>query len=103
MPPLDERRCALYRHYDGDGRLLYVGIAISLHTRTAQHIDKSPWIRWVALSEAEWYVSKAAALKAERIAIQTERPIFNKDHNKGWELLVEDYLENTLGIYDIFV
>lgn len=71
-------RTALYRHYDADGRLLYVGIAGSLTRRDKQHRDHSAWFASVARTETEWLSSRDDALAAERRAIATEHPLHNQ-------------------------
>lgn len=35
--------CYTYRHYDAEGRLLYVGIARDTQRRAMQHATASPW------------------------------------------------------------
>src|SRR5262249_37424201 len=34
--------CWLYRHYDADGDLLYVGMSLSIWSRQLQHLRKAP-------------------------------------------------------------
>ncbi len=68
----------LYRHYDLDGRLLYVGIARRPKRRRYQHSSESPWGKCIASSRYVEYPTKEAALAAEAEAIAYERPIYNK-------------------------
>ena len=70
-------RCALYRHFDGSGVLLYVGIAYRPHIRTEQHRALSPWFALVEDTSIEWRASRDLAAAAERQAIRDERPLFN--------------------------
>lgn len=74
---------ALYRHYDAEGTLLYLGITGSPSLRAEQHRDRSPWWRFVADTTVEWFVSRDAATEAERDAIHDELPVFNGTHNKA--------------------
>ena len=74
-------RTALYRHWDEEGDLLYIGISLSAVARLAQHSQKSHWHNQIANMTVEWFDSRADALNAEREAIQSERPKFNKKHN----------------------
>ena len=37
------KQTCLYRHYDKDDKLLYVGISISAYTRLSQHKINSKW------------------------------------------------------------
>jgi hypothetical protein len=73
----DARKCALYRHYDEDGVLLYIGISYDLVARGRQHAKEAAWIEYAVRVEAEWLPSRDAAEAAERRAIQIEQPVFN--------------------------
>lgn len=68
----------LYRYYDREGRLLYVGITGSGSSRMAAHASTSRWWRYVRTARFEHFRTREAALLAETMAIQTERPKFNK-------------------------
>jgi excinuclease UvrABC nuclease subunit len=68
----------LYRHFDCDATLLYVGVAKHLAARTAGHKAASPWGKQIASITTEEYPTKAAAHAAERAAILSEGPKFNK-------------------------
>lgn len=67
----------LYRHFDSDGRLLYVGISLSAVSRLRQHATSSHWFKEIARVEIEKLPSREAALNAERHAIHNEKPIHN--------------------------
>lgn len=71
----------LYRHFDRDGTLLYVGISLSAIRRTSQHKTSGWWMR-VSRIDIERHPTREKALEAERVAIQTEKPLFNIA-NKG--------------------
>ncbi|MGQ4661296.1 hypothetical protein [Lysobacter sp. F6437] len=71
-----ETETALYRHYDGRGALLYVGISLCAIYRLSQHRRK-PWSRQIARVSIEWHPTRSAALAAEKKAIKRERPIHN--------------------------
>lgn len=71
-------RTFLYRAFDADGQLLYVGIAKDLEVRLKDHSRYSvAWIGQVASLTAEKYPSRRAAHAAESRAIRTEGPIYN--------------------------
>jgi len=74
-------RTALYRHFNKDGELLYVGISLRAAERLRQHIDGSCWRYEIASVTVEWFDTRDAALDAERLAIKSEAPIFNKTHS----------------------
>ncbi len=72
-----EQRTALYRFYDAQGELLYVGITNDPWRRWRQHVLAKPWYPQVKHQSVTWYDSKPEARKAETRAIRTERPEFN--------------------------
>lgn len=77
-------RTELYRHYDADGDLLYVGISRDTLVRLAQHkANGAIWVDDVTKTSIECFPCRKEALKAERRAIKAERPLYNKDHNAG--------------------
>lgn len=67
---------AVYRFYDEDSRLLYVGIAKDPDKREREH-EGSLWHRHAARREDRWHGSRPEALSEERRAIRTELPVFN--------------------------
>lgn len=69
--------CELYRHFDKDGRLLYVGISISAVARLATHKIGSEWYGQIVRIEIERFESRREALDAESAAITNEKPLFN--------------------------
>lgn len=73
---------SLYRMFDSDGVLLYVGITSS-PKRLGQHQRNSAWWLAVARVEVEHYPTRADALAAEADAIRTEGPTHNVLLN-GW-------------------
>lgn len=73
----DVRRTQLYRHYDADGQLLYVGISLSALLRTRQHRENSPWFANIAKITVETFPDRATAYDAETFAIENERPLYN--------------------------
>lgn len=71
----------LYRHFDAEGRLLYVGISLSVVHRLQQHLAGSSWAHEITRVEVAKYATRGEALAAERAAIETEKPLHNKQHN----------------------
>ena len=69
--------CALYRHFDKDGVLLYVGISLSAVARLSQHKD-SAWFKEIKKVEIEHYPTRGEALGMEALAIRNENPKYNK-------------------------
>jgi hypothetical protein len=70
-------RTALYRHFDSENRLLYVGISLHAVIRLAGHRRHARWFDEVATVTIEWFETRDVALKAEQCAILKERPRFN--------------------------
>ncbi|MFI5992424.1 GIY-YIG nuclease family protein [Streptomyces sp. NPDC051362] len=76
MVDIHTARTALYRLYDEDGVLLYVGITNMPNVRFASHSMKSWWKR-VARKDIAWFDNRQKAEQAETKAIHEERPVFN--------------------------
>ena len=72
-------KTALYRHFDKDGQLLYVGISLSHVARLSQHRDGSPWYEDIAHVTIEWHKTRVDAELAETTAIGREAPKYNKN------------------------
>jgi predicted GIY-YIG superfamily endonuclease len=79
----------VYRCYDSEGRLLYIGCTQDLDARMAVHEcdGKNPasveLMRRIDLLEYEEFPDRASGLKAEREAIAAEAPLLNTHHNLG--------------------
>lgn len=71
----------LYRHFDKQQQLLYVGISLRSFQRLAEHREYSHWFEDIANVTFESFSNKDDALLAEKTAIQTEKPRFNLIHN----------------------
>lgn len=73
------RNIALYRHFDADGHLLYVGLSLKPMQRLEFHRGKgSEWLYEIARVEVEWLHSVGEAINAEDKAIRTEQPRYKK-------------------------
>jgi predicted GIY-YIG superfamily endonuclease len=75
----------LYRYFDSRRWLLYVGISGDLARRDGTHISRSRWMQFTARSSVERHKTLEGVKEAERTAIESERPIFNKLHNSAPE------------------
>ena len=67
----------LYRHFDRDGKLLYVGISRTFLTRQRAHRRANRWWDDVASITVRVYESRDACSLAETQAINTEFPYWN--------------------------
>ena len=70
----------LYRHFDSNNKLLYVGISSAPLIRIAKHTGRS-WGQRIARVDLQQYPTREEALIAERTAIQNEQPEWNVLHN----------------------
>ncbi|MGY6251143.1 hypothetical protein ACXIUS_26985 [Bosea thiooxidans] len=75
-------RTALYRHWDEEDNLLYVGISLSAVARLSDHMANSQWASDIAKVTVEYYASRPDALAAEQKAIETEAPAYNVIYNR---------------------
>jgi len=67
----------LYRHYDKEGSLLYVGISLSAINRLSQHKVHAHWFEKITQVTIEKFESRKEAIEAEKKAIINENPIHN--------------------------
>jgi hypothetical protein len=67
----------LYRMYDADDQLLYIGVTCNKAARWHSHRRNSAWWKLVARKELTTYPDRSAALTAELAAIQAEKPLHN--------------------------
>lgn len=95
-------RTALYRLYDADKTLLYVGVTDAPSARWIQHSRDKPWWPEVAMKEVEWYSSRREALSAESAAISAEAPAYNVMGAPGRRRDVLERRAIKLGICDGF-
>lgn len=71
------RPAVVYRMYDDEGALLYVGCTMAPGTRIPQHSVKS-WFHTVSTVKLEHFADRPDAAAAELKAIQTESPLYNR-------------------------
>lgn len=67
----------LYRHYDENGTLLYIGVSTSFFERLSQHKCHSTWFNQIQTMTLERFSTKVEMLKAEKKAIKKEKPVHN--------------------------
>src|SRR3982750_4908323 len=72
-----EERTALYRLFDADGALLYVGITNDPEVRWKAHSYKKPWWPKVSEKTVAWFDDRTAAATAGARAIRLEVPQWN--------------------------
>lgn len=79
----NKQQCQVYRFYDKRGRLLYIGMSINAVRRMEEHRATKAWWLDVADVKVDMYPDRASAERAEREAIQRERPRWNVIHGTG--------------------
>lgn len=74
----------LYRLFNDDNVLLYVGVSKSTIRRLAEHNSTTWWLD-VASMTVEHFTDRAAALAAESVAVKTEAPLHNVRLTAKWD------------------
>jgi len=90
----------LYRHFDADGRLLYVGISFCAVRRNAQHQRTALWFPDVRTITIEELPSKSAAVAAERRAITRTKPSKNRKAGKPLRFTLAMVLRLAPGTFE---
>lgn len=72
------KECFLYRHFDSDGVLLYVGVSWSVMHRLTQHKTAANWFPLIRTITIVPYTDRQEAIHAEMTAINNEKPLYNK-------------------------
>jgi hypothetical protein len=85
---------SVYRYYDSDGALVYVGITARGVQRQNEHNALAEWWRYVARQDVEHYLTREAAAAREIELIARFRPPFNRQYNPDHERLRDDYLDS---------
>lgn len=91
---MEEREQHLYRHFDSDNNLLYVGISLNAVNRLVKHRSTAHWFSDIAKITVEKYPDRFSVIRAEREAIQKENPKYNINCRKP-EDLAEDVRQDT--------
>jgi predicted GIY-YIG superfamily endonuclease len=87
--------CWLYRHFDAEGALLYVGITVDMPRRGREHATTSEWFERAARTTFESFLTRGAALEAERTAVIVERPRYNIVYRRQAQLVERKQLKNA--------
>ena len=75
----------LYRFFNDQGQLLYVGISNNWQQRLKQHYKDSDFHYEASVITLERFATRAEVEAAERQAILSENPVYNKQHNPNFE------------------
>lgn len=82
MGSTPERPHVLYRFFDAEDVLLYVGRTVDPGSRWKNHSKAKPWWIDVVTVRAEHFPDLESVSAAERRAIETEHPRYNIVHRK---------------------
>jgi len=82
IPEQNSGKTALYRWFDLNDNLLYIGVTGALATRQNSHFKRSSWAEFAASSTIEWITGRRNAELREKEAIVKEMPLFNSVHNE---------------------
>jgi hypothetical protein len=67
----------VYRPFDAEGGLLYIGVSKDFGERWKKHAQTQPWWPEVRHMTTTWYPDEASAYAAETAAILAEKPRWN--------------------------
>lgn len=73
----NQKKQLLYRYYNKDDELLYVGVTADNTKRESQHRRDSFWFGEIAFARYEYFDTREEVLEAEAKAIASEQPKHN--------------------------
>lgn len=82
---MPEKTQHLYRWYDENDVLLYVGVSVNAYFRAKSHKTNASWWAEAATMRLESFDTREAVLAAEKLAIQTEHPVYNVTHAQKYQ------------------
>lgn len=91
LADLETQPHALYRFFNSDGRLLYVGITNDPGRRWREHAGDKPWWHEVTVTTIERFATRGEVRDAEKAAIVTEKPLYNVEHQDRTRVVI-DYI-----------
>jgi len=77
MTNSSQKKQLLYRYYNKDNELLYVGVTADNTKRESQHRRDSFWFGEIATAKYEYFDTREEVLQAESEAIASEQPKHN--------------------------
>jgi predicted GIY-YIG superfamily endonuclease len=75
------KRTFLYRFFDEEHILLYVGVSFNYWQRVSSHKHTAKWIDRVSFITIERFKTREDAFEREKFIINNEKPLFNKKRN----------------------
>jgi predicted GIY-YIG superfamily endonuclease len=78
-----QEKTQLYRYYNHNQELLYIGISLNAVARLQGHKRNHDWTPEISFISVTKFQTRYEALAAEELAIKTEKPLHNGTHNYG--------------------
>ena len=103
QPYRSHAKVAVYRFYNTDRQLLYVGVTNHLPGRLNEHAATKTWQSQISDVQVVWYADRSSAVAAESRAILTEHPLHNIAGRGKWlhpEDMEPDYTNDILNYID---
>lgn len=95
---MTRRACILYRWWDAEGKLLYIGKSTSVLARIASHSRYSKFFEEAVSMTIERFPDESTLGFAEVAAIRAERPPYNIVHNRDVEMPDDPELRRQMHI-----
>lgn len=76
-------RAVLYRYYDNNSYLLYVGIAWDEPIRRNDHLSGDIWGPDIQTITVTYFANRETASVMERNAVRAEKPLWNTNYNRA--------------------
>lgn len=82
---MENKLQTLYRFFDSEDNLLYVGVSVNFLARINQHYSRAEFWDQVKYATFEKYETRVEVEAAEIRAIVNENPVYNKMYNPNYE------------------
>lgn len=73
----------VYRHYNSQKDVIYIGCTSCMLTRTNQHKTNAPWYCDIDCIRYEEFKNKEEAINREKELIKHFSPVHNRQHNEN--------------------
>lgn len=84
---MKRRTASLYRIFNEEWDLLYVGVSNSVIRRLDEHVWEQPWSEEISMIHVEHFENRREAVDAERRAILADQPKYNRAHASHHEAM----------------
>jgi len=92
---------ALYRFFDNNNNLLYIGISKAFVNRLNAHSFTAEWFFRASYVTIEHFETRQQVESAEKHAIKSELPKYNKAHNPNYESHLVHWRKLKNGLADL--